>query len=212
MKVNQLTIQKTARVYQHGEPKNPKFKWLCLHGYGQLGQYFLTPFDGLDKEEHFLVAPEGFHRFYLNGTYGRVGASWMTKEDRLTDIADNFNYLNLVKINYLDNVSGKLVCFAFSQGAATLVRWLSSADVIPDILLIWAGSFPEDVEYPSLKQKLKQTKIIYAIGDEDEYRTPESIKKQEALLNSVSEKIIWVNFKGKHKIYPEVLEEIIERF
>jgi len=109
-------------------------------------------------------------------------------------------------------VSGKLVCFAFSQGAATLVRWLSSADVIPDILLIWAGSFPEDVEYPSLKQKLKQTKIIYAVGDEDEYRTPESIIKQESLLNSISENIIRVNFKGKHKIYPEVLEEIIERF
>ena len=35
------------------------------------------------------MAPEGLSRFYLEGFSGKVGATWMTREDRLNDI-DNY--------------------------------------------------------------------------------------------------------------------------
>jgi len=210
MELNKLTIQKSTRVYQLGNSEKAAYKWLCLHGYGQLGQYFLQPFEILNADDHFIIAPEGFHRFYLNGTNGRVGASWMTKEDRLTDIEDNINYLNQVEQEYLSQVKGKLVCFAFSQGAATLIRWLEMTKITPEIILIWAGSFPEDVEYPVLKEKLKNTKIIYAVGNEDEYATLENRKKQSQFFDNLSSNITQINFTGKHKIYPETLIDIIK--
>src|ERR1051325_10016453 len=45
-----------------------------------------------------LVAPEGLSRFYLSerATERRVGASWMTREDRLAEIADYLGYLDAV--------------------------------------------------------------------------------------------------------------------
>lgn len=210
----EFQISKTSRLFEVGiVNQNTKYHWLCLHGYGQLGQYFVKPFEELQLEQHYFLAPEGLHRFYLNGTYGRVGASWMTKEDRLSDIEDNIKYLESVCQQFLvDNLAqSKLVAFAFSQGAATLVRWLEKTNVSPHAIIIWAGTFPEDVNYPSLKEKLSNTKVIYAIGDEDEYATPENRAKEEQFMKKITNHIIRVNFKGKHKIYPEVLKEVINK-
>ncbi|MEZ4763957.1 MAG: hypothetical protein R3C26_12480 [Calditrichia bacterium] len=33
-------------------------------------------------------------RFYLQSTNGRIGATWMTREDRENEIADYLAYLN----------------------------------------------------------------------------------------------------------------------
>ena len=205
-------ISKTSKLFEVGTVNQyTKYHWLCLHGYGQLGQYFIKPFEALDLPNHYFLAPEGLHRFYLNGTYGRVGASWMTKEERLTDISDNIKYLESVYQQFLiDNLAqSKLVVFAFSQGAATLMRWLERTSAQPKVLFIWAGSFPEDVSYPNLKEQLKNTHVIYALGDEDKYATTENQQKQETLLAKLSENVTRVSFKGKHKIYPDVLSRII---
>ena len=54
--------------------------------------YFIRKFRAL-FDDLLVVAPEGMHRFYLQGSSGRVGASWMTKEAREDDIADNLRWL-----------------------------------------------------------------------------------------------------------------------
>ena len=60
--------------------------WLGLHGYGQLVQFFSRHFRDLANLHRAFIFPQGPHKFYLEGVHGRVGASWMTKEDRLVDI------------------------------------------------------------------------------------------------------------------------------
>ena len=90
-----LTYSKSYR-YEilpcNGDSKNVLY---VLHGYGQLSRFFIRKFSAL-QERYTIVAPEGMHRFYLEGSSGRVGASWMTKEDRLTDINDIMSFLNEV--------------------------------------------------------------------------------------------------------------------
>ena len=81
----QFTHPKTFRYHILNEGTNAKKVLYVLHGYGQLAEFFVRKFRELG-DEYLIVAPEGMHRFYLQGSSGRVGASWMTKEDREQDI------------------------------------------------------------------------------------------------------------------------------
>ncbi|RZK92309.1 MAG: phospholipase, partial [Hymenobacter sp.] len=100
-----LTISRTARYQQLGEfSAATRQLWLVAHGYGQLAEYFMRHFNsvhGLDPTGTVIVAPEALSRFYISGTSGRVGASWMTTADRLVEIADQAAYLDALLAHLL---------------------------------------------------------------------------------------------------------------
>ncbi len=98
---NTIQVNKSANFVTHGNPNTAKIIVFALHGYGQLAEFFVRKFNVLNETDYFIVAPEGLHRFYLKGASGRVGASWMTKQERQSDINDYINYLDDVwlKIN-----------------------------------------------------------------------------------------------------------------
>ena len=91
MKAFQIEFVQKRRYFQN-DLEGKKQILIALHGYGQLGQYFYRKFNSLEAD-FGLVVPEGPHRFYLEGSSGRVGASWMTKEWREQDIQENNSYL-----------------------------------------------------------------------------------------------------------------------
>ena len=74
--------------------------WYVLHGYGQLAAPFLDDFRAIDDGTRLIVAPEALSRFYEGDVQARlhkdakVGASWMTREDRDAEIADYVAYLD----------------------------------------------------------------------------------------------------------------------
>ncbi len=84
-----FTTPRTAHYYstQIG-PNEPENVWILFHGYGQSASYFLMNFKDFEPENSLLIAPEGLSKFYLKGVDGRVGASWMTKENREAEIQD----------------------------------------------------------------------------------------------------------------------------
>jgi hypothetical protein len=87
MSKHSITVSKKARYYQIGEA-SPIIKkvWIVLHGYAMLSEFFIKKFENLNDGSTLIIAPEALNRFYIDGTYNRVGASWMTKEERITDI------------------------------------------------------------------------------------------------------------------------------
>ena len=89
-----ITFQKKGRYFTLGNLADGKHLLIALHGYGYLAKYFINKFKELDLDKYVILCPEGLSRFYQSGTEGRVGASWMTKEDRQTDIEDYVNYLD----------------------------------------------------------------------------------------------------------------------
>src|SRR5512144_1837643 len=120
-----FTTSRSARYYTLGPAAAAAREvWFLLHGYGQLAGRFLIAFQALDDGSRCLIAPEALSRFYLGeatGRHDKVGASWMTREDRLTDIADYVRYLDGL---YGDLVSGRrdgggVTVLGFSQGTAT---------------------------------------------------------------------------------------------
>ena len=71
-----------------------------------------------DPETHFVIAPEGLSRFYVNGFGGEVVASWMTKRDRLEEIHDFSVYCSALYDSYVQKLpeSCKRSLWAFLKG------------------------------------------------------------------------------------------------
>ncbi|MFY0673921.1 MAG: alpha/beta hydrolase [Bacteroidia bacterium] len=206
---------KTVRVYTNTNSfENIKYVWVALHGYGQLASYFSKKFEVLDSNKHLVIVPEAQSRFYLNGVGlldKKVGATWMTKEDRKTDIADYVQYLNDLKSSFEtrlpDNV--KWVVFGFSQGAATACRWVQLGNVNPDFLVLYAGIFPPDLNIEAFENK--SFKSYQLRGDKDEFWNSRTKVENESTLQKLEVRPEWISFKGKHKVYPEVLKDLVTR-
>lgn len=204
------TIRRQARVVVLGEKKKPIQRiWLALHGYGQLARYFSHKFTPILDGETLVVAPEGIHRFYLTGYSGRVGASWMTKEDRLSDINDNTLYLNdlweWLKDEYPQARKGVL---GFSQGAATMIRWVRQAQPHPERVVVWSGSFPEDLDWFTDIPALNERPPTFVLGDSDEFFDEQRIEGAIEWLKSKGLKFDVLRFSGGHDILPDPLQAI----
>lgn len=199
-----LSFDFTARYFQLGEIHGQtKTIWLVLHGQGQLAPYFAQKFEPLIDAATAVVIPEGLSRYYLNGMAGRVGAIWMTREDRLTDIQNYVKYLDALWTS-LDTTPEKIVVLGFSQGAATASRWVSMGKVPATHLVLWAGIFPPDLP-PIANERLQAVKSILVYGTEDAYLSEERLAEQQAIRSSLNAEVETITYKGGHRIYTEVL-------
>ena len=200
-----LSHLKTFRYHLLNEGNHPKKILYVLHGYGQLSEYFIRKFRELPSD-FLIVAPEGMHRFYINGSSGRVGASWMTKEARLVDIADTISYLSKLdeELSSEFEVSEKYL-LGFSQGGATALRWNQMGKTRFDGLILWACVFPPDLDMKP--ERTDEMPRYFVIGDEDEY-FPSEVQNQ--LISEYEEKnYTIVRYAGKHDIVGITLSEIM---
>ncbi len=192
-----ITIEKTARVRVLNPEGRPKAIVLALHGYGQLVEFFIRKFSGLQDESYKVIAPEGFHRFYQQGHSGRVGASWMTREARLQDIADYEKYLDQVVNNFAEP-DVPLLVFGFSQGVATACRWVSHTQFPVSGLITWAGTFPPDIDWNVNAQKLNGMFFHAFFGDNDEFIPLNKAKELIFELESKGVKVDSTTYPGPH--------------
>ncbi len=74
----------------------------------------------------------------------------MTREDRRAEIADQIAYLDALHDHVRPPASAsrvRLRVFGFSQGVATVGRWVvRGRRVRADEVILWAGAFPPDVD------------------------------------------------------------------
>lgn len=211
-----LIVPRTARYEQLGEPSAATRQlWLVAHGYGQLAEYFSRHFRSLhaaDPAGTVIVAPEALSRFYLVGTSGRVGASWMTTADRLTEIADQAAYLDALLAHLLAACPPEVhvTVLGFSQGTATVSRWLAArADGWrPHRLILWAGNFPADIENNGTQRLLRDLPVVLVSGEQDDYVGPKKLATQAETLRLHGAQVITYSFEGKHTLYPPLLQQL----
>jgi len=209
-------ITRTARYQQLGTVSaGTRRVWLVLHGYGQLAAYFVRHFAALhaaDPVGTLILAPEGLSRFYLQGNGGRVGASWMTSDDRLSEIADYLAYLNQLTNSVLAELpaSADLFVLGFSQGAATASRWLAQATRRPARLILWAGAFPQDMDLAQTRALLDEVPVTVVVGDADEYISEAHVEQHLARLREVGYAPELLRFRGGHTLDAGVLARLAE--
>jgi len=205
---NHIKIEKSARYFSLGSfNEKTKTVWILLHGYGQLAKDFIDNFNSLADDSTFIFAPEALHKFYRNNRTGEVGASWMTKEDRLNEIDDNNNYLDKI-VQCFSGENIKLNLLGFSQGCATASRWIAGRKQIVNNLYLWGSSIPEDLDLSEVGHLFSKSNLKLIIGEKDRIVKPEYIKAEFARIKDAGVECELISFNGGHEIRDEVLSEL----
>ena len=213
MSLNENRIEFTfnARYYTLGPVSSSiKHVWFVCHGHGHLAQYFIKQFEPLNDGQHLIVAPEGLSRYYLKGFTGRVGATWMTKEDRLSDIENYLNYLETVYNEVMRGLSDevKVTFFGFSQGAATISRFATQRQSRFDRLILWAGIFPPDLPPLESTQRLKDKPTYWVYGTKDPFLSSGIMEEQQNIATRIQITHEVISFEGEHELYEKVLLQL----
>ncbi len=215
MREHHLQVPRSARYFTLGDA-GPATRevWFVCHGYGQLAGRFLRHFDPLADGSRLVVAPEGLSRFYLGSGAGRndkIGASWMTREDRLNEIADYIRYLDALHAEILRDLGRNAVrvrLLGFSQGTATVSRWATLGAVRPDRMILWGGEVPPDLDLVAAADALRRVRLILVAGDQDEYITGKVLARDEGRLREQGIPFETRRFSGGHELDAGLLQEL----
>jgi predicted esterase len=216
-----LTVARTARYVTVGDAERPSRIWLALHGYGQLAAPFAARCRPLADERAIVVAPEALSRFYLADTastrshaQARVGATWMTREDRLAEIGDYIAYLDQLAAHVLTELAApdaELYLLGFSQGAATASRWAERGTVVPRRVVLWGGLLAEDGDLATLATRLAGTPVEYVVGDEDASCPADGVRAQATRLAGHGIATRVTVFGGGHRLHEPTLAALAAR-
>lgn len=202
-----------ARYFKLGEINSKtKAVWFVLHGYGHLAQYFIAKFKVLVPHGVCVIAPEGLSRFYLEDVNtrnqtgnNRVGATWMTRENRLMDIENYLTFLNTVYQTEIGNQSLPVTLLGFSQGAATASRWAVQSTIRYERLLLWSGIFPNDMDFAKSKEVLKTKQVYQVYGRNDPFLNDTRIGEMKGLAEKLGVTSPPIVFDGGHEVHEETL-------
>lgn len=211
-----LSVERSARYYQLGEiTSETREVWVVAHGYGQLASRFITVFNTVATASRVIIAPEGLSRFYVDrgsepAAAAKVGASWMTREHRLQEITDYIAYLDAVYERVtatVDRSRLRLTALGFSQGVATVARWIVRGRARAARLIACGGLLPPELEASDFA-KLRDADLIFVMGRRDESMSEALLAHEESRLRAhgVPTRAIW--FDGGHEVGKGVIEEL----
>ena len=218
-----LVVPRTARYYTLGPTHGfPRELWLVVHGYGQLARRFIRQFEALDDGARLIVAPEALSRFYLDpipmrrhDPSPRIGASWMTREDRLAEIADHVRYLDILVGDLRRSLAGaapRVTVLGFSQGTATVARWLAVTEQRVDQVVMWGGSIPPEIDLAAWSLRLQGAPLTLVIGDSDELVTPKAVAAEAERLAAAGVAHTLRRHPGGHAVDAAELRSLAESF
>jgi predicted esterase len=218
-----IRVRRWARYYTLGPTHGfPRELWIVLHGYGQLARRFLSAFERLDDGSRLLVAPEGLSRFYLDPLKDRrqqetprVGATWMTREDRLAEIEDQIAYLEQLTMDLRHHLAGagpRIVVLGFSQGTATVCRWLASSDLRADQIVLWAGGIPPELDVAGWSARLHGAPLTLVAGEGDELVPESAVVAEGERLSAAGVAFTLLRHPAGHRIDPDTLVRLAEGF
>jgi len=201
-----VTAERTARVYHLGDPAQAKEIWFVLHGHGQLAGSFITTFDAATRPDRLIVAPEALNHYYTDHRSKKVGATWMTSEDRESEIADYVRYLDRVReTSSSRSPDARIEIHGFSQGSATAARWLALGGIRPARVVLWGGELPPDPPVESYRDRLNAADLTLVIGDQDEYISQDRVDLEAERLDGAGINYTLVRFAGGHVVDVGVL-------
>lgn len=204
-----ITVPRSARYFVRGHAEPPRQLWLACHGYGQLAADFIAGFSALPPDVR-VVAPEALNRYYLdegNNPHtpeSPVGATWMTRVDRLAEIDDYVRYLDLVYDEVIATAgSAPVTALGFSQGVATVARWAARTRHRVDRMVLWAAGLPPEIA-PSA-DLFGGADVVIVGGSRDRWFDPD---RAGATLRGARLDPRILRFDGGHRLDDDTLREL----
>lgn len=205
-----LVVPRTARYLTLG-PEDAREVWIVVHGYGQLARRFLRRFEPIADGSRRIVAPEALSRFYVRDEPGRhgaesvVGATWMTREARTSEIADYVRYLDLLA-DRVAPAGTRLTVLGFSQGVATVARWTTAGTVRPERILFWGDFLPPDLDVPAAGSRWAGVRLARVHGERDGgLKATRLARAENEMVAQIGLPVPFVGYDGGHDIDAETL-------
>ncbi len=211
-----MSIQKeasynTTNTYSTLNTISEKTKniWIVFHGMGYLSKYFIKYFSELNVDENYIIAPQAPSKYYQDKNFKHVGASWLTRENTISETQNILNYIDAVIEKEISGIVPNLIVLGYSQGVSIATRWVANRKIQCDTLILHSGGIPSELQ-PTDFEFLKPTsKVIYLYGDKDQYIT-EAKKTEESLKSNklFKERLIIEVFEGIHEVNKEFILKI----
>jgi predicted esterase len=174
-----------------------------FHGYGEPAD---TELDRLRRiggvDAWTIVAVQGLHRFYQRRT-DEVVASWMTRQDRESAIADNLAYVTaVIDAEWTARLGSRHVVFAgFSQGVAMAFRAAVTCPYPVGGLIAVGGDIPPELDRAALGCL---GHVLLCRGTRDNWYTEEKFAADQARLRDAVVDTTALQFDGGHEWTDEV--------
>lgn len=182
--------------------------WLVFHGMGYLSKYFIKYFSHLEADENYIIAPQAPSKYYIGPDFKHVGASWLTRENTITETENVLEYIDAIyKVEKLE-VKPNFIIMGYSQGVSIAMRWMSSRKISCDHLIIHSGGIP--VELSPNDFSFFENKVTCIYGNKDQYINETRKTEQLAMGNKLFGKRLDVHvFDGIHEVNTQLLIDLV---
>ena len=211
---HRIEVPRTARFYTlGGDTALVEELWFVLHGFGQLARDFITYFGDLADGRRLVIAPEALNRYYAVGASvpakdRPVGATWMTREDRESEIRDYVRYLDLLHDTHVrKHPHARTIVAGFSQGGATASRWAMLGSAKIDRLVLWGATVPPDADLAG-SSPFRGARLTLVAGSRDQYITQPALAAERERLRAAGLEFDVVEYEGGHSIKRAVLLDV----
>ena len=203
----------TTNTYETLNTLTDKTKnvWIVLHGIGYLSKYFISYFNELNADENYIIAPQAPSKYYLKSNYKYVGASWLTKENRILETENVMQYLDAVSASEQVPDNCKLIIFGFSQGVSIATRWVASRQLKCAKLVVYAGGIPKELTSNDFKCiHTYNTEVDVLVGDKDQYLNEEVLKSETKMIENLFQgKARLQIFEGGHEMKKALINSLV---
>ena len=93
---------------------------------------------------------------------------------------------------------------------STVCRWLGQLKIEADLLVLWAGIIPPDVDLWKIKAHYPSLQVYLVAGTQDPYARSDVIKEQEERLEKAEMHYRKIRFDGKHELHVPTLTNFID--
>jgi predicted esterase len=182
--------------------------WMAFHGIGYLSRYFIGHFKILNPDENYIIAPQAPSKYYLNGQYKHVGASWLTRENTEAEVSNVLRYVNEVFMAEAVPPTCKLMVFGFSQGVSIATRWVARNKINCSQIVLYAGGLPGELQ-PENFEFLSETSLVrMVVGDQDKFLDKDKLKtERERAISLFGSRVVFKTFSGGHEIKDSLIKE-----
>ncbi|RLJ68729.1 putative esterase [Lacinutrix venerupis] len=181
--------------------------WFVCHGMGYLSKYFIKYFKNLNTEENYIIAPQAPSLYYQKG-FKHVGASWLTKENTLTETENIMSYFDAVLAEEKIPNHINLIVLGYSQGVSVATRYIKNRQLHCTQLVLHSGGIPKELVANDFKHLKAKVSLIY--GTEDEYLNEERIAYETSRAYELFGKDVnIIPFNGKHVVNVDIINGLV---